>query len=420
MLYAPGRLLSPIAGGVPPSLDLNFLGGTMPGSVTFTRASAAWAYNSSGVLTSYATNTPRFDYDPVTLAAKGLLLEEARTNSVRNSSGGGSVAGTSGTLPTNWNQPSLTTGITRTVVGSGTSNGLPYVDIQYSGTASGSTDTVIFYESSSNIAAANLATWTSSTFIALVGGSLSGVTAKQGLRYRAAAGVSIGTQVFETTFVPTATLTRYATSATGSDATIAFVVPSLTLTLAPGAIDVTLRHSVPQAELGAFATSPVLTTTVAVTRAADACTITTLTPWFSAAAGTLLVEVAVTGAKPAGNQIAAMLDDGTSSNRIGVFATNGAGLMAATVDVGGANQFASTNAAPVAGTVYKLAMAWTANDYRAARDGTLGTADVSGSIPTVTQMRIGHRSTDQLNGWVRRLRYYSSRLPNASLQVITS
>jgi len=37
-------------------------------------------YNSSGVLVSAAINTPRFDYDPVTLQLKGLLLEDQSAN----------------------------------------------------------------------------------------------------------------------------------------------------------------------------------------------------------------------------------------------------------------------------------------------------------------------------------------------------
>jgi hypothetical protein len=75
-------------GGTRPALDLNFLSGSLDSRVTFTRASTARAYNSSGVLTSYTTDTPRFDYDPVTLAPKGLLIEEARTNLFLNSAVG--------------------------------------------------------------------------------------------------------------------------------------------------------------------------------------------------------------------------------------------------------------------------------------------------------------------------------------------
>lgn len=58
--------------------------GTGP-NISFVRASAANYFNSSGVLTSATTNEPRFDYDPVTLESKGLLVEFGRTNLLLNS-----------------------------------------------------------------------------------------------------------------------------------------------------------------------------------------------------------------------------------------------------------------------------------------------------------------------------------------------
>jgi hypothetical protein len=82
------RLLMSTASSQMPSLDLNFLTGILDSRVTFTRASAGWAFNSSGVLTSHATNTPRFDYDPTTLLIKGLLIEAAATNLFLNSAVG--------------------------------------------------------------------------------------------------------------------------------------------------------------------------------------------------------------------------------------------------------------------------------------------------------------------------------------------
>ena len=83
-----------------PVLDLNYVSTmALSGTETFTRASSAWAFNSAGALTSFATNAPRFDYDKDTLAPKGLLIEEARTNSLRNNSNTGAGVGT---LPTNW------------------------------------------------------------------------------------------------------------------------------------------------------------------------------------------------------------------------------------------------------------------------------------------------------------------------------
>jgi len=76
--------LSTATTGVP-SLALNFLTGTLDSSITFTRASTATFIGSNGLIQSAAINEPRFDYDPVTLAPKGLLMEEQRTNLFLNS-----------------------------------------------------------------------------------------------------------------------------------------------------------------------------------------------------------------------------------------------------------------------------------------------------------------------------------------------
>lgn len=73
------------AGGSP-SLALNFVGvSTLDPRITFTRASTATYFNSAGALTSAAINEARFDYNPSTLAARGLLIEQSRTNLVLNS-----------------------------------------------------------------------------------------------------------------------------------------------------------------------------------------------------------------------------------------------------------------------------------------------------------------------------------------------
>jgi hypothetical protein len=71
---------------------------------------------------SFASNLPR-------ITNQGLLVEEARTNSIRNNSMQGAVAGTPGTLPTNWSE-SRAAGLTQTVVGTGTQNGIDYIDIR--------------------------------------------------------------------------------------------------------------------------------------------------------------------------------------------------------------------------------------------------------------------------------------------------
>lgn len=65
--------------GASPSF-YDFLTGSLPTGVTHTRASAGSRYNSSGQTASEAVDVPRFQYDPVTLAPRGLLIEGASTN----------------------------------------------------------------------------------------------------------------------------------------------------------------------------------------------------------------------------------------------------------------------------------------------------------------------------------------------------
>jgi hypothetical protein len=53
---------------------------SLPSQMTLSRASSATYFNSSGVLSTAASNVARFDYDPATLSLIGLLDEEQRTN----------------------------------------------------------------------------------------------------------------------------------------------------------------------------------------------------------------------------------------------------------------------------------------------------------------------------------------------------
>ncbi|HAJ90278.1 MAG TPA: hypothetical protein DCM27_04595 [Rhodospirillaceae bacterium] len=81
-----------------PSLGMDFTNGTsgrytLNGNVyndlssfltasggTFSRNSIATYFDSTGTLQTASANTPRFDYDPVTHIAKGILIEESRRN----------------------------------------------------------------------------------------------------------------------------------------------------------------------------------------------------------------------------------------------------------------------------------------------------------------------------------------------------
>lgn len=62
------------------TFSLDFTGGTLPGGVTLTRSTTGNRNNSSGIIESIAINTARFDYNPTSLAFRGLLIEPSQTN----------------------------------------------------------------------------------------------------------------------------------------------------------------------------------------------------------------------------------------------------------------------------------------------------------------------------------------------------
>lgn len=71
------------AGQAYPGYD--FSGAALPTGATLTRAGTKRFINAAGTLATAAINTPAFDYDPVTLALRGLLIEPAATNASRDS-----------------------------------------------------------------------------------------------------------------------------------------------------------------------------------------------------------------------------------------------------------------------------------------------------------------------------------------------
>lgn len=63
------------------TLNLDFTGGSLDSRVVLTRSANTATYiNSSGYVTTAAQDVARFEYDPTTLAAKGLLIEGSATN----------------------------------------------------------------------------------------------------------------------------------------------------------------------------------------------------------------------------------------------------------------------------------------------------------------------------------------------------
>jgi hypothetical protein len=84
---------------VRPTLDLDFANSkTLDPRIEFTRASGGSYVGADGLIKYAGVNEARFDHDPVTGESLGLLVEEARTNSIRNNTMVGAAAGTTGTV----------------------------------------------------------------------------------------------------------------------------------------------------------------------------------------------------------------------------------------------------------------------------------------------------------------------------------
>ena len=64
----------------PQPLAFDFMSGVLDSLISFSRPGPGIRVNASGVFELVAANQPRFDYDPVTLQPRGLLMEEQRTN----------------------------------------------------------------------------------------------------------------------------------------------------------------------------------------------------------------------------------------------------------------------------------------------------------------------------------------------------
>ncbi|CAB5224022.1 hypothetical protein UFOVP393_27 [uncultured Caudovirales phage] len=416
-------------GGGGPTLDLDFLLGTLPSTVTFTRSSTATYFTSTGALATAAINEPRFDYNPATLALRGLLIEEQRTNSIRNNTAVGAVAGTPGTLPTNWG--SVVAGLTQTVVGTGVEDGINYIDIRFNGTTTG-TSLGVRFESNTGVAVASGQTWTASTFCRRVGGSITNVASSSiGLSGLTSAGV-LTTDSTSASLTPVLNMTNLETTRTSraltfADATTAYArVQVIVSFLVGAAIDITLRIGLPQLELGAFATSVIPTTGAAATRAGDSASMTgtNFSSWHNATEGALYAA-GLLEALPslATNQLAA-ISDGTNNNRIQ--------LGASTASSGNINLLVTsagvTQANPLVGSLgttgpHKSAGAYATNSFQVAVNGALGTEDTSGSVPSsLSVLNIGAAGNLNTKGnlWIQRITYYPRRLSNAELQVITT
>jgi hypothetical protein len=393
-------------------------------NIAFTRASIATYFDSGGTLRTAAAGEPRIDHDPATAGnpSRGLLIEESRTNSIRNSQAGGAVVGTPGTAPTNWGLAFSSHNITSQIVDTGTENGLTYVDIRYSGTPNSSGSIFPGVEANTQVSASNGQTWTFSSYVKLSGGTLSNVTVRLYVSARDSGGLDLAENTSTTITPTTASLTTQRASATRTfnNASTARAAGFFEIVYTNGnPIDITLRIAAPQLEQGAFATSYIPTTSVAVTRQVDSAVVTPISSFYNAAEGTLFAEgLPNTGATATS---AHLLSIGVSSSDYLSLLRLTSGGTARAYNVAGGSLVADLFGTAFS-AVGKLALAAKQDDFAFSFNGGTVATDSSGAMPSADRMRIGARADTGtvLNGHIRKIAYFPKRLSNALLQALTT
>lgn len=383
-----------------------------------TYQTTAGAYNATTVSAYYG---PRFDYDPVTLQPRGLLIEEQRTNLLLRSEELDNAS---------WAKARLSVSANATISPDGTADADKLVE---------DTSVTLTHVTSQNFTVTAATNYTASVYLKaaernfarlvlgevgggnatridvnLSNGAVSTGTSGTGWTLLGGSATAVGNGWYRVTLSGTSSssttgsLLIYVSSALG---TISYTGNGTSGIFAWGA----------QVEAGSFATSYIPTVASQVTRSAEVATMTgtNFSSWYNATEGTLVANFATTQALASVSGVAS-ISDGTSSNEIfGYYNTTAA---VARIAQGGVQQASLLNAAVLANNAYRFAIAYRLDDFASSLSGGSVVTDTAGTIPTVNRLTIGSRGggINTLNGCISQISYYSMRLPNTQLQGLTA
>lgn len=363
-----------------PKLALDFTTGVLDPRITFTRSlNTATRVNSSGFIETVNANLPRFDYDPVTLAIKGLLIEEARTNYALYSNDLTNAV---------WVATNMTTAKTATgpdnVANSATTI-----------TASANNATIL-----QTITDASNARITSCYIKRRTGTGVINMTQDNGATWTAV------------------TVTSNWTRVNIAPATLANPTIGLQITTSGDAIDVYGFQN----ERGTFITSVIPSTNATVTRNGDVAqmTGTNFSSWYNASEGSFVVKASTFSAVSTDKFIANANAGGFPNRFLCYFAaTNNMAINVVTNSVGQQTMY-SGGVVPL-NTVSKATMAAKLNSFAISRDKLAPTTATSGTMPIgADRLWIGSATTTAfLNGHIQYIAYYPQRVLNAETQAFS-
>lgn len=380
--------------------------------ITFTRASTGTYFDAAGTLQSATTNTPRFDYNPATLAPLGLLIEEQRTNLILQSETFDNAG---------WSKIRSTITQNASIAPSGLTTADKFVEdtsvndthimVQGASVTSGTAYAASFYLKASERSSIYV-----SLSVSFPGGADAIFNASTGIAtnigFTSCSMTPVGNGWFRCVAIATANATGTGNfnfySYNGS--TIVYTGDGTSGVFVWGA----------QLEAGAFPTSYIPTTTTALTRAADVASVNTLSPWFNPNEGTLFVEsqrsaTQTTAAFPR----AVSANDGTTNNELGILWATASSKLYSVVVTAGAVQADLGYFGQSQTATHKAALAYRANDFAFSADAQAVQTDASGTIPAVSRLDIGSFGGSN-NGYIRRITYYPRRLSNTELQALTT
>ena len=408
-----------------PSLDLRFAENknlvdatTGQNLVTFTRASSGTYVGSDGLVKTAAVNEARFDHNPTTGESLGLLVEEARTNNVLQSED----------FATTWTASNLTVTTNSVVAPDGTTT---------ADTIAPPTDglTVTRFLRQNPILTTQQA-YTLSVFAKVGTATTNGITLY--------VSDSTATNIFRANFNLFTLITSVGN--TGWAAPIATIVPypngwyRCILTGVTSTVHVSLRAQIylsafgtvpdtygsihvwgAQLEAGSFPTSYIPTTTAAATRSADVASITgaNFSSWYNQTEGTIFANATAAVAASI-LPCYASIDNGTTSERLQLRRVTNGTSPSYRVVAGGQSIDSATKTIGSPTGFNSHVLAYASSNYEGACNGTLEGLTSIVNRPTATQLQIGNGAgSTVINGTIKRLTYWPTRLSNTSLQQIT-
>ncbi len=374
-------------------------------------------------------NGPRFDYNPQTLAARGLLIEEARTNlnpiyqgattdwtanfcSVTNT--GALILGNVAHTYTSIAGSSFCF-LTATPIAGFTPSSLYTSSVRVK---RGNHPRVQFTVTNNQFLPATADAYLNYNFdtdtLTVLGSSLPAPT---GTRTLCADGSVVLTITYTSGTAPT----------TGSSIIITCVDTDTAVRIsgATATVGATVHFFGGQVEAGAFATSLIPTFGTTATRALDSAN-GAFFGW-NATEGTVYAAWETDIANASFFPAVIAFSDGTADNRTHMStlltATTIQGIMHSVT--GGTNDVNTGLGPAVNGTVVKAAYRLRLNDFAGCTNGGTMTTDTTAQVPPgVNRFDLG-RSTpppavQTLTRWIREIRYYNTGLTNAQLQAITA